>query len=167
MLYLYYTLLLLISLASLALVTVTLPGLWIMTAAAAIYSLAPHQHRLGHKALLALFLLALLGEIIEFTAGGAAAKKAGGSRRAAIGAILGAIVGGIVGSFVLPLVLTIVGICVGSFIGAAAVQFLDGGEALQSLRVGFGAAKGRFLGVVWKFAIGILMLFLILIAAFP
>ena len=167
MLYLYYTLLLLISLASLALVTVTLPGLWIMTAAAAIYSLAPHQQRLGHKALLTLFLLALVGEILEFTAGGAAAKKAGGSRRAAIGAILGAIVGGIVGSFVLPFVLTIVGICVGSFVGAAAVQFLDGGEALQSLRVGLGAAKGRFLGVVWKFAIGILMLLLILIAAFP
>jgi len=167
MLWLYYILLILIVFTGLALVTVTLPGLWVMTAAASIFSLAPHQQRLGHKTLIALVLLSLIAEIIEFSAGGAAARRAGGGRRAAIGALLGGVAGGIVGSFLLPLVLTIVGICIGSFVGAAGFELLGGGQPLQSLQVGWGAAKGRFFGVILKLAIGIVMTILILITAFP
>jgi uncharacterized protein YqgC (DUF456 family) len=167
MLWLYYILLILVLFAGLALVFVTLPGLWIMTAAAAIYTFAPHEHRLGHKTLLTLVLLSVIGEILEFTAGGAAARKAGGGRRAAIGALVGGIAGGIVGSFLLPLVLTIVGICIGSFVGAAAFELLGGGEAIHSLGVGWGAAKGRLVGVFLKLGIGIIMAILILITAFP
>ena len=167
MLWLYYFLLILIAIASLALVTVTLPGLWVMTAAAAIFSLAPHEQRLGHKTLIILVILSVIGEILEFTAGGAAARRAGGGRRAAVGALLGGIAGGIVGSFLLPLVLTIVGICIGSFVGAAAFELIGGGEPIQSLQVGWGAAKGRFVGVLLKLAIGIVMAILILITAFP
>ena len=137
MIWFYYILLILVLFAGLALVTVTLPGLWIMTAAAAIYSLDPHEHRLGHKTLLVLVILSVIAEILEFTAGGAAARKAGGGRRAAVGALLGGIVGGIIGSFVLPLVLTIVGICIGSFVGAAGFELLGGGEAVHSLGVGW------------------------------
>ena len=148
MLWLYYILLILVLFAGLALVFVTLPGLWIMTAAAAIYTLAPHEHRLGHKTLLTLVLLSVIGEILEFTAGGTAAQKAGGGRRAAIGALLGGITGGIVGSFLLPLVLTIVGICIGSFVSGAAFELAGGGEAVQSLQVGSGRSEGRFVGVI-------------------
>jgi len=167
MLWLYYILLILIVFAGLALVTVTLPGLWIMTAATAIYSLAPHEHRLGHKTLLVLVILSVIGEVLEFSAGGAAARKAGGGRRAAVGALVGGVAGGIVGSFLLPLVLTIVGICIGSFVGAAGFELLGGGAAVHSLGVGWGAAKGRFVGVFLKLGIGIIMAILILITAFP
>jgi hypothetical protein len=167
MIWLYYGLLIVISLCALALVVVTLPGLWVMTAAAAIYALLTHERHLGFKSLAALFILSLGAEILEMTAGGAAARKAGGERRAAIGALLGGIVGGIVGSFVFPLVLTIVGVCLGSFVGAAAFEFLGGGEAAHSLDVGWAAAKGRFVGVMMKLAVGIVMLLLVLIAAFP
>jgi uncharacterized protein YqgC (DUF456 family) len=165
--WLYYILLLLISIGSLALVVVTLPGLWVMTAAAAVYALLTHEAFIGHKSLIALFLLALVAEVIELTAGGAAAKKAGGSRRAAIGALLGGIVGGIIGSFVLPLVLTIVGICIGSFVGAALGEITVAREATQALRVGWGAAKGRLFGVLLKLAFGAVMFLVILIAGFP
>jgi uncharacterized protein YqgC (DUF456 family) len=165
--WLYYIILLLISLGSLALVFVALPGLWVMTASAAIYALATHERFVGGRTLWALFLISLAAEILELSAGSAAAKKAGGGRRSAIGAFIGAIVGGIVGSFVLPLVLTIVGICVGAFVGAAATELAGGGEALHSLRVGMGAATGRFLGVVVKLGIGVVMFLLILITAFP
>jgi uncharacterized protein YqgC (DUF456 family) len=167
LIWIYYILLILISLGGLALVLVTLPGLWVMTAASAVYALATHEHHLGPRTLLVLFLLSLGAEIVELTAGGAAARKAGGGRRASIGALIGGIVGGIVGSFVLPLVLTIVGICLGAFVGAAGFELLGGGEAIHSVRVGWGAAKGRFLGVILKLGIGIVMLLLILIAAFP
>jgi uncharacterized protein YqgC (DUF456 family) len=165
--WLYYILLLVISLASLTLVVLTLPGLWVMTAAAAVYALLTHEHHIGHKSLIALFLLALVAEVLELTAGGAAAKKAGGSRRAAIGAFLGGIAGGIIGSFVLPLVLTIVGICIGSFAGAIIGELTVAPEAVKALRVGWGAAKGRLLGVVLKLGFGVVMFLLILVAGFP
>src|SRR5579872_151147 len=148
MIWLYYILLILVSICGIALVTVTLPGLWLMTGAAAIFAIITHERGVGAKTLLALFILSLIAEILEFTAGGAAARKAGGGRRAAVGALIGGIVGGIVGSIVLPLVLTIVGVCVGSLVGAAGFELLGGGEAVHSLRVGWGAAKGRFYGVV-------------------
>jgi len=167
MIWLYYVLLILIAVCALALVVVTLPGLWVMTAAAAIYALVTHERHLGFKSLAALFVLSLGAEILEMTAGGAAARKAGGERRAAIGALLGGIVGGIVGSFVFPLVLTIVGVCLGSFVGAAGFEFLGGGEASHSLDVGWAAAKGRFVGVMMKLAVGIVMLLVTIIAAFP
>jgi uncharacterized protein YqgC (DUF456 family) len=167
MYWLYYILLLIVSAASMALVVVTLPGLWVMTAAAAIYALLTHEAYVGYKSLIALFLLALVAEVLELTAGGAAAKKAGGSRRATIGAFFGGIAGGIIGSFVLPLVLTIIGVCIGSLVGAALGEITVARETGQALRVGWGAAKGRFLGVLLKVAFGTVMLLIILIAAFP
>jgi len=167
MIWLYYIALILLTFAGLALVTVTLPGLWIMTASAAIFALVSHGHRPGNKILLTLIILSAIGEILEFTAGGAAARRAGGGRNAAIGALIGGIVGGIVGSFLLPLILTIVGICIGSFVGAAGLELLGGGEPIHSLQVGWGAAKGRFVGVVLKLGVGIVMALLILVTAFP
>ena len=167
MIWLYYILLILFAVCALALVVVTLPGLWVMTAAAAIYALLTHERHIGFKSLAALFVLSLGGEILEMTAGGAAARKAGGERRAAIGALLGGIAGGIIGSLVFPLVLTIVGVCLGSFVGAAGFEFLGGGETAHSLGVGWAAAKGRFVGVMMKLVVGIVMFLLVVIAAFP
>ena len=138
-----------------------------MTGSAAIYALLTHERHLGFKTLAALFLMSLGAEILEITAGGAAARKAGGERRAAIGALLGGIAGGILGSLVFPLVLTIVGVCLGSFIGAAGFEFLGGGETAHSLGVGWAAAKGRFVGVMMKLAVGIVMFLVVVIAAFP
>lgn len=167
MIWVYYMLLILFALGGLALVAVTLPGLWVMTAAAAVFALLTHERGVGIKTLFALFFLSLGGEILELTAGGAAARKAGGGRRAAVGALVGGIVGGILGSFVLPLVLTIVGICLGSFVGAASFELAGGSEAGHSLRVGWGAAKGRFFGVAVKLVVGVVMFLVIVFYAFP
>lgn len=167
MIWLYYLLLLLVAIAGLALVAITLPGLWVMTGAAAIFAWITHGHEIGEKTLIALILLSLVAEVLEFTAGGAAARKAGGGRRAAIGALLGGIAGGIIGSFIFPVLLTIVGICIGCFVGAAVGELSAGGQAVHSLQVGLGAAKGRFVGVLLKLAFGIVMLIWIVIAAFP
>jgi uncharacterized protein len=163
----YYILLILICFASLGLVALTLPGLWVMTAACAVYALLTHTHFVGRDSLIALFVLSLGGEVLEFTAGGAMAKRAGGGRNSAVGAILGGIVGGIIGSFVLPLVLTIVGICIGSFVGAASFELLGSANPNLAFRVGVGAAKGRLMGVVLKMAIGVVMLGIVLVAGFP
>jgi uncharacterized protein YqgC (DUF456 family) len=167
LIWLYYILLLLAAGVGLVLVLCTLPGLWLMTAAAAIYALVTHGLHLGFKTLLALLIFSLIGEALEMLAGSAAAKQAGGGRSGMIGGIVGGILGGIIGSFFLPVVLSIVGVCVGSFVGAAGLEMFGSQRAVHSIRVGWGAAKGRFQGMVLKFAIGIVMSLLILIAAFP
>jgi uncharacterized protein len=167
MIWLYYILLLLITAAGLVLVVLTLPGLWLITASSAIYALLTHQHSLGFKTLAALFLLSLAGEAFELFSGSAAARKSGGSRRGMIGGIVGGIAGGIIGSFFLPIVLSIVGICIGSFIGAAGLELLGGQQAVQSMSIGLSAAKGRFAGMIVKFGIGLVMLLLVLVCAFP
>jgi uncharacterized protein YqgC (DUF456 family) len=168
MVWLYYILLLLIAAGGLVLVTFTLPGLWVMTGASAIYALITHERHLGPKTLITLFLVSLIAEILELTLGGAAAKRAGGGRKAMVGGLVGGILGGIFLTFIpIPIISTIVGICLGSFLGAAIAELLGGQAAVHSLRVGLGAAKGRFQGILAKLALGICMFLLILIAAFP
>jgi uncharacterized protein YqgC (DUF456 family) len=167
LIWLYYILLLLLTVAGLLLVLLTLPGLWLITAAAGVYALLTHGIHLGFKSLLTLLILSLIGEVLEISAGSAAAKQAGGSRKAMIGGIVGGILGGIIGSFFLPIVLSIVGVCLGSFVGASILEMFGNQNAVQSIRVGWGAAKGRFQGMILKLAIGIIMSLLILIAAFP
>jgi uncharacterized protein YqgC (DUF456 family) len=167
LIWLYYILLLLITVAGLILVACTLPGLWLLTAAAAVYALITHEQPLGFKTLLALLLLSLAGEGLELLAGGVAAKKAGGGRRGMVGGIVGGILGGIIGSFFFPILLSIVGICIGSFVGAAGLELLGGKHPADSLGIGWGAAKGRFQGMILKLGIGFVMSLLVLLAGFP
>jgi len=95
-------------------------------------------------------------------------KKAGGGKRAMIGGLVGGLLGGY---FIIPnsipIIGTIIGILLGSFIGASGFELLGGKEAGHSIRVGYGAAKGRFQGMLLKGAIGALMFLIILVAAFP
>ncbi len=167
MIWLYYILLLLIAAAGLILVVCTLPGLWLITGSAAVYALITHERHLGFKTLIALLVLSLTGEAFELLAGSAAARKSGGGRRGMIGGIAGGVLGGIIGSFFFPIVLSIVGICIGSFVGAAVLELLGGQPAVQSLGIGWGAAKGRFQGMILKLAVGLVMALLVLVTAFP
>jgi|SRR5581483_5727458 len=166
--WLLYLILLAVLLAGVAINIVTLPGLWLMVGAAALYAIATHFLFLGKYTLMVLFGLALAGEIVEMFVGGAGAKKAGGGRRAIIGAVIGGIVGGIFLTFIpIPVVSTIVGVCLGSFLGAMFFELAAGEEISHSLRVGLGAAQGRFMGIVTKLAFGVVMLCIALWAALP
>jgi uncharacterized protein YqgC (DUF456 family) len=168
MFWLYYLLLLAVCFCGLFLVVLALPGLWLMVASAAIYAMLTGGRFLGLHTLIALFVLAILAEILELVSGSAATKKAGGSGRAAIGGLVGAILGGIVFSFI-PLwpISSIAGICVGTFLGAGAMELWGGKSAAHSLRVGVGATKGRVMGMIWKFTIGAICLLLIFWQAMP
>src|SRR6266498_418726 len=73
-----------------------LPGLWLMVGAAAGYALVMGFDRyLGWPGLISILALAVVADVLEFVAGSAGAKAAGGSRRGMVGAIVGALVGGI------------------------------------------------------------------------
>jgi len=165
---LYYIILLVVLFLGLAINVLGLPGLWLMVAAHAVYALATGWNRyVGWPSLIAMIVLALIAEAVEFFAGAAGSKAAGGRTRGAIGAVVGAFIGAILFSFIpLFIVAQVVGACVGAFVGAAVMEFTDK-DLRHSLRVGVGAAKGRFVGIVGKLGIGIVMLFVSVLTAWP
>jgi uncharacterized protein len=162
---LYYILLLILMLTGLFLNILGLPGLWLIVLSYIVYAWVTGWNiYVGLASIVVLLLLALGAELVEFLAGAAGSHAAGGRKRGMLGAIVGGIIGGIVGTGVIPIPIvgTIVGACAGAFIGAFALEYADK-DADHAMRVGIGAAKGRFWGIVWKSAFGILMF---LVAAF-
>ena len=149
---------------------VGLPGLWLMVAAHGLFAWLDVDDSLaGWPSTLAMVALACMAELVEFLAGAAGSKKAGGSVRSTVGAVVGGVAGGILGAILvpmLPIVNAILGACVGSFAGAA---LLEASVAKQDIErrgefygrvgnVGWGAFKGRFWGILLKTVIGLVML---------
>lgn len=166
----YYLLLLATNVVGLLLAAYTLPGLWLMLAAAAGYAFLTHGEYLSYKTLITLLALATIAEVAEFVFGGAGAKKAGASKWGIIGGLIGAIVGGIFLTGVIPIfapLSTIIGICLGSFAGAFGIEIVLGRPVKQSIQIGYGAAKGRLYGIVGKVAIGVMMFIIMLWTALP
>src|SRR4051794_2130408 len=166
----YYLLLLATDVVGLLLAAFTLPGLWLMLAAAAGYAFLTHGQFLSYKTLIALLALASIAEIAEFVLGGAGAKKAGASKWGIVGGLIGAILGGLFLTGVIPIfapLSTIIGICLGSFAGAFCVELALGRPILKSAHIGYGAAKGRLLGIANKVAVGLLMFLITLWVALP
>jgi uncharacterized protein YqgC (DUF456 family) len=167
MVWLYYLLLLVLLFCGLLINILGLPGLWLMVGSVGLYAWLTHLNFAGWTTIWILVGLALCAEIVEFVAGSAGAKAAGGSKRAAVGAIIGALIGGFVLSIPIPLIGTVIGVCLGAFAGAAVVEMMIHRDVGHSMRVGAGAAKGRFYGIVSKLAFGIVILIIAMIAAFP
>ena len=90
-------------LLSLVLIALGLPGLWVMIASAVIYNILVGTAPIGWFTLVGVGILAAIAEIIEWTLSGKFARKYGGSRRAAWGAVIGGTLGAILG-FPLPIV---------------------------------------------------------------
>lgn len=145
-----------------------LPGTWLIlltTAAAAwwrsedaMYSWWP----LG-----ALLVLAIVGEIIETFASMAGSSKAGGGKAGAIGGVLGAIIGAIAGTAIpIPIIGSLIGACVGAGLGAILFELPAGREWGHTLRIGQGAAVGRFWGTLGKLGVGAVMWLIAAVGAF-
>ncbi len=87
--------------------------------------------------------------LIDYVASAVGTKLFGGSRQAAIGAVIGTILGLI---FLGPL-----GIVVGPFVGAVAVELARGAQPAAAMRVGFGTLIGALGGTVLKLGIAVAM----------
>jgi len=169
MLYLYAGLMVLLNSAWLVLGLLGLPGNWLMLGTALLLSWWTAGQDLFHPlTLVTAALLALAGEVIELAAGAMGAKKFGGTKRAAIGALLGAFIGAILGTFLIPVpvVGTIAGATAGAFFAATALEMTGGRGGRASVRAGRGAALGQITGNLTKFAIGCLIWSLLAVAAF-
>ncbi|HSJ64720.1 MAG TPA: DUF456 domain-containing protein [Gemmatimonadaceae bacterium] len=149
-------LLLLALIVGLMLIPFGLPGLWVMVGAALVYSWV-EPGRIGVPTLVIITLMAVVAEILEFLAAGRYARKYGGSRRAAWGAIAGGIVGAIVG-VPIPIVGSVIGAFAGSFAGALAAELTLGSRVGSATRVATGALIGRIVATAFKVAIGVALL---------
>jgi hypothetical protein len=149
-----YALLVLAQVAGLLLVPFGLPGTWIQVLGVVGYAFATDFRTIGTATIVIVLVLAAVGEVIEFTLGGRYARKYGGSRRAAWGAILGGLVGAFIGVPVF-LIGSVIGAFVGAFVGAAVMEMTRSPEVRTALRVGWGAFVGRLVATAAKSAIAV------------
>jgi uncharacterized protein YqgC (DUF456 family) len=167
-------LLILVLLACWPLTLLGLPGNWLMAASTAVYAwLVPVQTKaaLGWRTVVALLVLAALGEAVELLAGALGVAKAGGSRRGALLALAGSLLGGIVGIFVgvpIPLIGSLVAAVLFAGLGAAAGAVLGetwaGRDADASWRIAKLAFWGRLAGTLGKITFGAAMIAVVVAA---
>jgi len=150
------------------------PGNWGMLLIAGIYSwLMPSEspYAFGVIVISLVFLLAIIGEILEFLTGVMGAKKAGGSKKGMWCSVIGSIVGSfggvmvgipvpIIGSLIAALLLSGFGAMVGAYLG----ERWDGKISEEAWRVGVASFVGRILGSGFKILCGFLALVLIALA---
>lgn len=135
-----------------ALVAVTLPGIWLMVASAIAVELW-RPEILGTWVLVTLVSLGVLGEVVEFVSSMAGSKRAGGTRAGAWGSLVGTLVGMLAGQVLIPVPIlgAVVGGVVGAGVGALGAERGVAGRGWRDAwRSGRGAATGRALSIVLK-----------------
>jgi hypothetical protein len=138
----------------------SLPGNWLIVAAVCAYSLlVPDAWRVdvGWIVVGVIFLVAVIGEILEWLTVAVGTSRAGGSKRAALLALCGSVGGGIVGAVVglpIPIVGSVIAIvlfaAIGATCGAMVGESWKGRSTEASWEVGKAAFWGRLLGTMAK-----------------
>jgi uncharacterized protein YqgC (DUF456 family) len=162
-----YLLLAIILIGSLYLALIAAPGLWVMVIATIIYAILTGGITVGLKTVFTIIIIAGVAELLEFIVMGRGAKKAGASRRGLWGALIGSVIGALFFTIPLPIIGTIIGVCLGAFVGAIVGELWGGTEVGTSLRVGYGAAKGRLFGIFTKVLFGCVIIAIVLIGGIP
>lgn len=153
-----------------------LPGNWVMLLLAAIwfwFSDPNSSTHLGWQILVAILLLASLGELLEFLASVVGTRKVGGEKKAAWGGVIGSLIGSIAGAFVGipiaiigPIIGSLLFACLGALIGALIGEKMHGSDLNKSLKVGSAAFAGRLFGSLGKIAVGSVILVITLTSLF-
>jgi len=169
MLYFWLIVLILLNSVWLALVPFLLPGIWLIVITTSLFAWWRGEDGIfSLYTLLAIAVLALVGEMLEFFGAMSGAKKAGADFRSSLGAILGAGTGAVLGTFIIPIPFfgTLLGACIGAGLGACTLGLTGGCCMRDSFHLGFGAGMGQFLGITAKLVIGGLIWLIVAIAAF-
>ena len=169
MLYFWAILLILLNAVWLALVPFALPGNWLIVITTSLFAWWRWEDEIfSLYTLLAITILALLGELIEFFGGMGGAKKAGAGFRGSLGALIGAITGAVLGTLLIPIPFlgTLLGSCTGAGLGAWVLELSSGRPIQNTFRLGLGAGLGQFLGTTSKTMIGGLIWLIVTLAAF-
>ncbi|MES2176968.1 MAG: DUF456 domain-containing protein [Gemmatimonadota bacterium] len=156
-------LLALLLLLGLIMIPFGLPGTWIIAGSALGFSiLVPNS--IGIFTIIAVTVLAIIGEVIEWTMTAKYTKKYGGSTRASWGAVIGGMVGAVMG-VPIPIIGSVIGAFAGAFVGAFLFEMSRGTSGGDSTRVAWGALVGRALASAVKVGIGVGMAAWILFVA--
>jgi uncharacterized protein YqgC (DUF456 family) len=144
--------LVLVSVLGIILAALQLPGTWLILGTAVLYDWHYDWQRLGWKWLVLLAGVAALAELLEMLASLAMARRAGASRRAAVGALIGGFAGMILLSVPVPVIGTIIGGLIGCFVGALLGEISLHDNLHTGARVGVFATIGRVMGMMAKTA---------------
>jgi uncharacterized protein YqgC (DUF456 family) len=169
MVYLWSIVLVILNTAWLGLVVFGLPGNWLIVISTCLFAWWRMDNNVfSIYTLVAIVVLAVLGELVEFTAGMMGARKSGASWKGSIAALFGAVAGAIAGTFMIPLPFfgTILGACLGAGLLVWGMEVSRGEEAERSLRHAVSAGLGEFFGIISKFALGIAIWLIVAIAVF-
>ncbi len=169
MLFVFSILLVAINAVWLGLVIFGLPGNWLMVLTTCAFAWWQREQGVfSVVTLVAITVLAVAGELIEFIAGVGGARKAGSSRLISLGAIVGAIFGAILGTVLIPVPVlgTILGASAGAGLVVWAAEIMAGQEMEHSIRRGVGAGMGQLLGILGKVAVGVVIWIVVAVAVF-
>jgi len=169
MLYLWLTILILLNVVWLATVPFALPGNWLIVITTSLFAWWRWDDGVfSPYTLIAITVLALLGELIELFAGMGGARRAGAGLHGSIGAFIGALTGAVLGTLLIPVPFlgTVIGACLGAGLGAGTFELSAGRPINKSLHLGLGAGLGQFLGAITKIGIGLLIWLIVAVAAF-
>jgi uncharacterized protein YqgC (DUF456 family) len=172
-LYLSGALMFAIGAAAVALVLLGLPGTWLMLMFAAaievmdgLYLPEADQQTFSWWILGSCLLLAVLGEVLEFAAGGAGAARTGASKRGMLGAVIGGLIGSIAGAPFGLILGSFLGGMLGAAIGAIVGELTQRPALSRALRPAAGALAGRAVGTLSKVPCALLMWALLTVSAF-
>ena len=144
--------------AGLIAVALGLPGTWLIVVASVFYSWLTDFAIITPQLLLGLLALAVVAELLEFTAGLWGARRYGGTKKAMVGTMIGGILGAVALSPMLFGFGTIVGAFFGAFVGAFSMTYLEQRKMDKAMRVGWGALLGRIFAMVFKGAAVVTMI---------
>ena len=144
------------------------PGNWIMLGVGSFYSwLIPESspYDFGFVVIGIVFLLATIGEIIEFFTGAIVTRKAGGTKRGMWFSIIGSVIGSIAGIFVgipIPIIGSLIAALLfsgfGALLGAYFGEKVEGRNSQDAWKVGVSSFTGRILGSLFKIVCGFVAL---------
>lgn len=140
----------------------SLPGNWLIVAAAAGYAwLVPDGSRwdLSWPLVGVTAALAVVGEVIEGAASALGVRRLGGSRRGAFLSVVFSFIGAIVGTGAIPIpvVGTLLGACLGAMAGAVVGETWKGTDPTATDAIGKAAFWGRLWGALAKIVIACAM----------
>ncbi|HEX5038130.1 MAG TPA: DUF456 domain-containing protein [bacterium] len=162
----YDVLLCLLVVGGIVMVLFTLPGTWVIVAAALLYSLVRDFQVSSDLIVIAwLVVLALIGEAIEFATGTLGPKKV----EVPTGAIVCSIIGGIVGAIIgVPVFLigAVLGLLLGTFLGALIYTLIKDGRVKVAFKHAFAVLTSRVISIFAKTAIAVGMAIYLLIKVF-
>ena len=154
-------------LASSLLVYLGVGGNFIILGLAIVHGLVTGFSPISWQLLLVLLGMALVGEGLEFLVGTFYPARRGASRAGVVGAFAGGFLGAMMGHSLVPVLGAIPGSLVGAFGGAVLGEYWRLRRLEPSLQIGAHAVAGRFVAILIKHALGLVMVFLVLKATFP